>query len=186
MLATWFTFLLMWFAFLWAMWPHSASKSEKTIQVQKPIFKQNCNVNRVPCIDDCNFLCVEQNTKCIGGICQSNPSDIECSEKTGGVTMAIKEPTLHWSCICTDSTFFEGDACDTLNPDVCEHGIFVYSDRNHFNCFCYPPYQLIFIHGKPHCVERYVLYFFTEEHLSYENHLKKVEDDFYSVGEGTH
>lgn len=185
MFTTWFLFLLVWFVFLWAVWPHSVLKSFKSLPIQKPFFRQNCNVNRVPCIDDCHFLCIEQDAKCIGGICQSNPADIECHEKTGGVIMALKEPTLHWSCICTDSTFFEGDACDILNPDVCEQGLFLYSDRNHFDCFCFPPYRLIFIHDKPHCAERHVTYFFSAENESYENYLKKEQDDLHRVSSST-
>lgn len=166
-------FLLIWLGFAWILWSHTTPKSFKNISVHRPLFRQNCNVNQVPCVDDCEFLCVENDAQCIGGVCRSNPDVIECNERTGGVVMAMQEPTLHWLCVCTDSAFFQGPTCDTLKPDVCEHGLFVYEDRDNFQCLCFPPYKLIFIHSKPHCVEKYVINFFSAENSSYENHLRK-------------
>lgn len=160
-----FLFLLIWIAYAWA-WKEFQIIPPKQIdiQIEAPILKQNCSIKKIPCINDCSFLCIENETKCIGGVCQPtrNVTQIACSKKTGGVPMMIQDPVPHWVCICTESRFFGGKACDEQHPDVCEHGTFHYLARRRFICICPPPYELIKIDSKPHCVEKKMFGFYDE------------------------
>lgn len=163
MYVTCILFLMLWLGYAW-VWKGVTLKDETFIEVKAPIFKQTCSTKEVACIDDCSFLCVEKNVKCVGGTCEAVKEllDIECSEKTGGVKMLVKEPIPHWVCICSDSRFYSGDACDALNPDVCEHGTFFYLGRERYVCICPPPYELIRIDLKPHCVAKEFIGFYDE------------------------
>lgn len=169
MYTTCFLFLIIWIAYAWT-WKEFQVKppKEMAIQIEAPILEQNCSAKKIPCIDDCSFLCIEKESKCIGGVCQptSNVNPIMCNEKTGGVRMMIKEPVPHQVCVCTDSRFYGGKACDKLHPDVCEHGTFFYQGRMRFICICPPPYELIKIDSKPHCVEKKMLGFYDEAIMS--------------------
>ena len=134
---------------------------EIKIQTKAPTFRQNCTTKEVPCIDDCSFLCVENNAKCVSGTCKSEDEliPVPCNKETGGILMIVNDPVPHWSCICTNSTFYGGDDCGQLNKDVCEQGVFLYKNRNNYLCLCLPPYELITIDNKPHCVEKEMLNF---------------------------
>lgn len=166
MYATYFVFLMIWLAYVW-VWrdmnlkPHVGKVS---IRTDAPTFRSNCSTKKVPCIDDCSFLCVEKDVQCVGGVCQPEAqlNQIPCNAKKGGVLMMVEDPVPHWSCICTDSRFFRGEDCETLNPDVCEHGMFTYKDRKNYLCICLPPYELVVIGTKPHCIEKKLLGFYDE------------------------
>lgn len=155
MYAVYFVFLAIWLAYVWT-WKGSASRSVVSVRTHAaPTFRQNCSVREVPCIDDCSFLCVDPDAKCIGGVCRPETKQpVACNASTGGVLMLSKNPVPEWTCICTDSRFFRGRDCATLNPDVCEHGMFLYQDRRNYECVCPPPYVLIEMDTKPHCVEK--------------------------------
>lgn len=154
-------FLLLWIAYAW-MWnvlrtaPPTATAS---IRAAAPTFRQNCADKEVPCIDDCSFLCLEHDAKCVGGVCETELQDIPCNEEKGGVRMMVQNPVPRWVCVCTDSRFFGGEECDTLHPDVCEHGVFMYRGKNCHMCLCMPPYELMTLGGKEHCVEKKMLNF---------------------------
>lgn len=130
--------------------------------VTAPTFQQNCTSKYVPCIDNCDFLCIEKNAKCIGGYCE--PTDdlatVACETNYGGILMMSTEPVPHWSCICTHASFFGGKDCSVLNEDVCEHGMFLYNNQNSHTCLCLPPYKLVIIEDKPHCIEKSISKFF--------------------------
>lgn len=162
---TWIVFFLMLLAYVW-IWKTMKLSSDKsiTIRAEAPTFRQNCTTKDIPCIDDCSFLCVENDAKCIGGICQIQDQliPVPCKEETGGILMIVNDPAPHWACVCTNSTFFRGPDCSELNEDVCEQGMFLYKNRKNFLCLCLPPYHLITIDNKPHCVEKAKLNFFTE------------------------
>lgn len=160
----------MWLGYAW-VWKsvNLAPEDESTsIEVKAPILQRNCGAQEVPCIDECWFLCVEKDAKCVGGICQPerDVQDIECSERTGGVKMMVKDPVPHWTCVCSDSRFYSGDACNVQNPDVCEHGTFFYLSRERYVCVCPPPYELIKIESKPHCVEEKWMGFYDKATMS--------------------
>lgn len=167
MYATCFLFLMMWLGYVWA-WSDVTPKGDSVIEVRAPILKQSCDAQEIACIDDCSFLCVEPKTKCIGGVCQVEAAlrDIECNEKTGGVRMMVKDPVPHWTCVCSDSRFYGGDACNVLHPDVCEHGTFFYLARRRYVCICPPPYELLKIDSKPHCVQPQMMGFYDEATMS--------------------
>lgn len=164
MYATCFIFLMIWMAYAWAL--RDAKETVTTglaaIQMDAPTFRQNCSAKQVPCVDDCSFLCVENDTQCIGGVCQTRLNEIPCNAEKGGVRMLVKDPVPHWTCVCTDSRFFGGKDCEKVHPDVCEHGMFVYTDRNNYMCICLPPYEFLKIGTKPHCVEKKMLGFYDE------------------------
>lgn len=165
MYTTCFLFLIIWIAYAWAWKEFQVTPpKEMAIQIEAPIFQQNCKNKKIPCINDCSFLCIEKESQCIGGVCQptSNVNQITCSQQTGGVPMMVKHPVPHWVCVCTDSRFYGGKACDELHPDVCEHGTFFYLGRRRNICICPPPYELIKIDSKPHCVEKKMLGFYDE------------------------
>lgn len=164
-----FVFLLLWCGYAW-VWKdiHFAAKDETTIELKAPILQQTCSTHEVPCVDDCSFLCIEKDSECVGGICETKEhvQDIACNRSTGGVRMMVKDPTPHWKCICSDSRFYGGEACDKLNPDVCEHGTFFYSSRYRYICLCLPPYKLLHIELKPHCIDEKLLNFYDEATMS--------------------
>lgn len=165
MYATCFLFFMLWIAFAWT-WKEfpRTPPPERPIHIEAPILQQNCSTKKIPCINDCSFLCIEKESKCIGGVCQvtRNVHQIPCDLKKGGVPMMIKEPVPHWECICTDSRFYGGEACDEIHPDVCENGTFFYMARNRHICICPPPFELLKIESKPHCVEKKMLRFYDE------------------------
>lgn len=161
MWAVWLLFLLMWMGFLWTPKP---TQTHAKIQVQEPTFQQNCCTKKIHCVDDCSFLCVENSVKCIGGVCvPDSHAPIECNTERGGRLMLTNDPVPKWICLCTDETFWSGPACDTLNPDVCEHGAFLYNGRDDFLCLCLEPYKKVIVNGKPHCLENYMVNFFHED-----------------------
>lgn len=165
-----FVFLLLWCGYAWA-WKDThfaATQGESAIEVKAPILRQTCSTREVPCVDDCSFLCIERDSECVGGICETKEhvQDIPCSSKTGGVRMMVRDPTPHWKCICSDSRFYGGEACDQLNPDVCEHGTFYYTGRLRYICICPLPYRLLKIDSKPHCVEERMLKFYDPATMS--------------------
>lgn len=148
-------FFLMWMAFAYMWWIPLTHRDSSRIQAKAPTFRQTCWTNKVPCINDCSFLCVEKNARCVRGVCRVDDEEVDpldCKTDKGGIVMMLDD--LHWSCICTDSTFFGGRDCGTLNPDVCEKGVFLYNNRNNFQCLCLPPYELITIDNKPHCEKK--------------------------------
>ncbi|GIY03998.1 uncharacterized protein CDAR_304881 [Caerostris darwini] len=146
-------------------WTCSTHKSTRTthIDIQAPTIHRDCTSQSIPCVDDCSFLCVESKVKCVGGTCvvQEN-NDIECQADKGGMRILVKDPVSHWTCLCTDATFFSGPDCGQLNPDVCENGVFFYTSKV---CLCPQPYQLVKLNGKPHCIEAKVANFFKNQDL---------------------
>lgn len=164
MWSAWSIFFLLWLGFAWIMLTTPSDiASAPSIQVQVPTLKQNCVSKKIKCVNDCSFLCLEKKNRCVGGVCQAELDKINCNTSTGGIAILMKEPVPHWTCLCTDSTFWSGKECELLNPDVCEHGVFLYKSRDDFTCLCPYPYQLITINGRPHCVEKYVANFFPEK-----------------------
>lgn len=160
MWSAWLLFLLLWIGFLGTP---SHVPINPPINIHTPIFQQNCSSRQVECVDDCSFLCVEDYTKCVGGVCVTNENaPIKCNEKRGGRIMLAKDSVSRWMCLCTDETFWSGASCDELNPDVCEHGTFLYNARNDFLCICPEPYKKVLLSGKPHCLEPYMVNFFQE------------------------
>ena len=163
MYAAYFVFLLLWIAYAWS-WKEMEinSNEDLNIQIEAPLFKQDCTEKEIPCIDDCSFLCIERDAECVGGICESRKGMPPCNEKTGGMRVLVKDPVPQWSCVCTDARFYGGKACDELNVDVCEHGSFHYFSRKKFTCICPLPYKLIKTGTTPHCVEERMLNFYDE------------------------
>lgn len=161
MLSTWILFLLIWFGFTWSSLSFQSRDNAKYIQISVPTFKQNCTSKKMYCVNDCSFLCIEDNIKCVGGVCQLDPSNEPCDTKTGGVLMMVEEPVPHWSCICTNSAFYQGTNCNELNTDVCENGAFIFTDVQNYYCFCDEPFVRFFLNGKPHCTEKEIQNFFT-------------------------
>lgn len=161
MWAAWFLFGLLWFMFAWMSLDTIRPAESLDIQIHTPIFKQNCTSKSVSCIDDCNFLCVESNGVCVGGTCvvETSPS-LDCNAEKGGVVMLNTTP--QWICLCTDPSIWSGPTCDTLNPDVCEHGMFVYEGLSQFQCVCPFPYKKITLEGKVHCLEKHLMWFFDK------------------------
>lgn len=159
-MSTWTLFFLMWLSFAWILVSTKLDPDDsKHIRVHAPTFQQNCSSKRVPCVNDCSFLCVEKEAECVGGVCRVDRPEMACEEKTGGLKMMVHDPLPHWTCLCTHPSFYGGEACDVLNPDVCENGAFMYANRDNYYCFCLKPYKRIIINGKPHCVEEAVARF---------------------------
>lgn len=164
MWSAWSIFLLLWMGFaLIMLQAPSDMKDAPSIQIQGPTFKQNCSIKKVKCVNDCSFLCIEKESRCVGGVCVTELDNLKCDTKKGGIAILAKEPASHWSCLCTDSSFWSGKKCNILNPDICEHGVFLYNGRDDFTCICPHPYQLITVNDRPHCVEKYVANFFREK-----------------------
>ncbi|GFS31592.1 uncharacterized protein NPIL_31071 [Nephila pilipes] len=164
MWSAWCLFLLLWMGFVWMMMTSSVPETKSHVQVQIPVFQQNCAAKSIKCVDDCSFLCVEASTRCIGGVCVLQPDKpVECHAEKGGMVMLANDPVPYWMCLCTDATYWSGPKCNTLNPDVCEHGVFLYKGREDYMCICPSPYQKVVLKGKPHCLERRLANFFPEE-----------------------
>lgn len=161
MWAAWLLFLLLWVGFLWM--PKS-SVPVSQIKVQTPVFQQNCSSKQVQCVDDCSFLCVEKQARCVGGVCMTDEqAPVECNTYKGGRLMLASDSVARWICLCTDETFWSGTSCNDLNPDVCEHGAFLYNARDDYLCICPEPYKKVVLNGKPHCLENHMSNFFQED-----------------------
>lgn len=165
MWTTYVVFLFLLLGFVWTCAP-PASKSKRTINIQEPIFQRNCLSNTVSCVNDCSFLCVEDTARCVSGTCvvtEDKNDAVPCDRDKGGVQMLVNIPTPHWTCLCVDATFFGGPDCSRLNPDVCEQGVFLYLEPGKHVCLCSEPYKLITIQDKPHCLEKKMARFFTDD-----------------------
>ncbi|GFU74702.1 uncharacterized protein TNCV_2430921 [Trichonephila clavipes] len=88
------------------------------------------------------LLFVQKSVRCTGGVCVLQPDEpVKCNTEKGGIVMLAKNPVPHWMCLCTDATFWLGLKCNTLNPDVSEHGVLMYKGRDDYICICPSPYQ---------------------------------------------
>ncbi|KAG8173845.1 hypothetical protein JTE90_016334 [Oedothorax gibbosus] len=154
----------MWLAFAWMSVSSADPPTPFHMQIQMPIFKQYCSSQQVKCVDDCSFLCVEKSSKCIGGMCvvDKYPNRIPCDTDKGGMLMMGADQS--WKCLCTEESIWSGPACDRLNPDVCERGVFLYKTRDSAMCVCPFPYKKILVHGKWHCLGNPEYNFFKEAH----------------------
>lgn len=160
MLNVMFLLALLWFGFVWTTWT-TRSSSGNSLQLRAPVSKRNCSEETVDCIDDCSFLCVEPNSKCVGGKCiPFVSSNKECNRDRGGILVLTRENGLeHWKCMCTHPSIWSGSDCSQLNPDVCENGVYLYNNGQG-TCICSFPYSLLVLNGKPHCVDSAMLNFF--------------------------
>lgn len=149
----WFAFVLLWMALAWALLSNPHSAKSKRLRIHAPAIKRSCASQWVSCVDDCSFLCIEPGARCVGGVCQTRKQNIACQRNTGGV-LVLNDGA--WTCLCTDNAFYSGPDCGDLNPDVCEHGTFLYSGRDNFYCVCPSPYTKVALDGKPHCLEPWV------------------------------
>lgn len=161
-------FFLLWLGLAWTLWrPDSSNVPFPKLSFEAPTFRRECETQSIPCVDDCSFLCLEPNAKCVGGTCQVEAAldiPISCDKNKGGMVVMVNEPTPHWTCICTDSSIYSGKDCSQLNEDVCEHGVFLYSGRDNHVCICPEPYRIAIVKGKPHCLERGLAKFFRSEY----------------------
>ncbi|GFY41642.1 uncharacterized protein TNIN_19751 [Trichonephila inaurata madagascariensis] len=67
------------------------------VQIQIPVFQQNCAAKPIKCVDDCSFLCVEKSVRCTGGVCVLQPDEpVKCNTEKGGMLMLAKNPVPHW------------------------------------------------------------------------------------------
>ena len=163
----WALFALMWVAFAWMSVSSAADPpAHLPFQIQVPVFEQNCSSKTVACIDDCSFLCVEPKARCIGGVCRVDPKDdaLACNTDKGGMLMLRADPVATWMCLCTHESIWSGPACDTLNPDVCENGVFMYKNRDNAVCVCPFPYKKTLVNGKWHCLDVPLSHFFEESY----------------------
>ena len=161
MTTAWFLLVLLWLFYAWMGLDSARPSSSSKLQLFEPIFKQSCSSKSVTCVDDCSFLCVENDAKCIGGTCTvKSPQPIPCNQEKGGILML--DATPKWICFCTNPTIFSGPDCGQLNPDVCEHGVFIYYKFNQYQCLCPYPYAPKHVDGKVHCVEKHISRFFEE------------------------
>lgn len=164
MWAAWFILGLLWLFYAWMSLDGVRQTSSTKLQLFEPIFKQSCSTKSVSCADDCSFLCVEKDTQCIGGKCVIKTSmSIPCRQEKGGIPML--DATPKWICFCTDPTIWSGPDCGQLNPDVCEHGMFIYYALNKHECVCPYPYRKINVNGKVHCVEKHIAQFFVDHSM---------------------
>lgn len=131
-------------------------------------FVNNCDIEKVYCIDDCSFLCLNgEKYHCIKNVCvfdssQKNDKD-DCHMGVKVLTAGSKSGVSQWQCLCTNPTIFTGKYCDKTVVDVCEHGIFLFGDEEFYNCICNPPYHLMWDKDKkPHCLEKRWNNFFKE------------------------
>ncbi|GFR27703.1 uncharacterized protein TNCT_517491 [Trichonephila clavata] len=139
-------------------------ETKSHIQIQIPVFQQNCAAKPIKCVDDCSFLCVKILVRCVGGVCVLQSDEpVKCNTEKGGMVMLAKNPIPYWMCLCTDATFWSGPECNTLNLDVCEHGALMYKSREDYMCICPSPYVKVVLKGKPHCLERTLANFFPKE-----------------------
>lgn len=157
-----YVFFVLWLVLVWTLW-QPTRKDLSHVQVHSPTFRRECFENNVPCVDDCSFLCVERDVQCVGGTCRiQRQAEIPCRTDRGGMRVMVNEPSPHWICLCTNSAFFSGDDCGTLNGDVCEHGVFLYTDRENNECLCPEPYKRVTLRGKPHCLQKHLATFLAE------------------------
>lgn len=166
MWSTWFVFLLMWIGFTWALLSKKTKESNTNIKITTLTFKSSCSKKTISCVNVCSFLCVETNAKCINGVCEVQEHTIDCDSWKGGKVMMVNELISYWTCICTNPSFFGGNNFGTLNPDICEHGSFLYKNENTYNCFCPAPYKLLEVNNKPHCVEKKIAKSFANENIT--------------------
>lgn len=164
----WVIFLIMWIGFACSLQSLQTQNDAKNIQISVPTFKQNCTTKKVNCINNCSFLCVEDQMECIGGICELEQKKPPCDASKGGVYMMVDDPVPHWTCICTNPSFFSGRKCDELNPDVCEKGSLVYINSENYHCFCNWPYEIFNVNGKPHCLHKKYRLFFNNINFDYD------------------
>ncbi|GFY74567.1 uncharacterized protein TNIN_303061 [Trichonephila inaurata madagascariensis] len=130
------------------------------VQIQIPVFQQNCAAKPIKCGDDCSFLCVEKSVCCAGGVCVLQPDEpVNVIRKKEACCFWPKNPFLIdvslYRCVFVQ--------CSPFEPDVCEHGVFMYKGRDDYMCICPSPYQKVVLKGKPHCLERTLANFFPEE-----------------------
>lgn len=118
-----------------------------------------CDMEKVYCIDDCSFLCLNgEKYHCVENICvvkssQKNDND-DCHMGIKLLIAGTKSGIPQWQCLCTKPTIFTGKYCDKTIIDVCEHGIFLFGEDEFYNCICNPPYSLMWDEDKkPHCLE---------------------------------
>lgn len=167
MYAACFVFLMLWLAHLWA-WKGSppTGDGDVSIRVDAPMRRADCGREDVPCVDDCSFLCLGKGYECIGGTCRSveGVRGVACDGEKG-IRMMVHEPRPAWTCVCKDARFYGGEGCDVLNPGVCENGAFAYVSESRFLCVCSPPYELINVDSKPHCVEKKWMGFYDERSM---------------------
>lgn len=148
----------------WLFFPTSSRHVQETPIQLEQIVQKHCLDESVSCIDTCDFLCLEPHAKCLGGKCLVSDTPIDCQTRTGGmVVLTEKHGFLHWTCYCTDSTFYGGPNCSEKVPDVCNHGIFIYKDVNRYRCICNYPYVKVEVNGKPHCLEPSMRGFFPTD-----------------------
>ncbi|KAG8156219.1 hypothetical protein JTE90_011129 [Oedothorax gibbosus] len=163
MWTAWFLLGLLWIFYAWVGLDSVHPSTASTLQLFEPVMKQSCSSKSVSCVDDCSFLCIENEATCVGGKCTvktSNTSTVPCEQGKGGILMV--DGTPKWICFCTDPEIWSGPDCGQLNPDVCEHGMFIYYSWNQFQCVCPYPYRKVTVKGKVHCVEKHVAGFFDQ------------------------
>ncbi|KMQ84679.1 tenascin-r isoform x1 [Lasius niger] len=128
---------------------------------------RDCSEKTVKCIDRCDFLCTDSSARCLNGVCVTKKDypEIPCDETKGGLVVLVKDRggIRHWSCVCTDPTFYKGVDCSERAADVCEGGIFYYFARNHYFCHCLTPMEMIEVNRKPYCVHPSQLRFFRKD-----------------------
>lgn len=151
---SWVIFLCIWFLFIRFLLSEQNLEDKKNLKISVPTFKESCLSKKINCINDCSFLCVENDVECVGGVCEIVQQKIPCEKDTGGLLMMLNDPTPRWQCICTNSTFFTGPNCNQLNPDVCENGTFFYSNAHNYYCSCFEPYEKFELNGKPYCLPK--------------------------------
>lgn len=156
--------LLLLLLLLWFVWILAASpKRHKSLSVLAPIRRRNCSGQNVTCLDDCSFLCVEGEAKCLGGVCVvPDHHEIDCNREFGGMVVLAKGPSRHWTCLCTDPTFYGGPDCSERVYDVCQNGVFMYRANGQHTCICNSPYRKVVENGKPYCVEPAMVPFFPD------------------------
>lgn len=164
----WFAFVLIWIALAYVFLSTQPTIQEhRKVSLFAPTIKRACLSQRVACIDECNFLCIEDESKCIGGICQTRLDPIDCNTAHGGLLVVANDPTPHWTCICTDATIWGGPDCSRLNPDVCENGLFLYNSPNKAVCVCPEPFVKLVINDKEHCLSKTIAKFLQDEDSSH-------------------
>lgn len=123
---------------------------------------KSCDIEKVYCIDDCSFLCLNgEKYHCVENVCvaksyQENNDIDDCQMGIKLLIAGTKSGIPQWQCLCTDPTIFTGKYCDETVIDVCEHGIFLFGEDEFYNCICNPPYVLMWDqYKKPHCLQKH-------------------------------